>query len=325
MTSEAKSGKRWSVSRKRKYIPHLAEFFFDPDTWTVSKAKRMFENTTNPFHEFALNTVKFEDCIKGMNKLPANSIDLILADPPFGIGFDGKSSVYNRNSSFIVEGYSEVDQDYDEFTEKWIQEIPRIMKDQASAYIFSGWNNLRHVERSCEANGLEIINHLIWKYNFGVFTWRKFVTSHYHILFVVKNSKKYYFNKVKHYPEDVWDYKREYRPREWKNGTKLPLRLIQECIDFSSKPGDIILDPFMGNGTTAAAAKSKLRHFVGFEINPELRRIIDHELSLIELGQDYEWFDRQAYIRDLTKEHPRVAKVYQKMKEERGGNQFGKE
>jgi len=322
MTTEAEAG---PMPRKRKYVPNLAKFFFKPDTWTVSRARAMFYNRPNPSENIPLDIVFYEDCIEGLRKTPQESVDLVIADPPFGIEFDGKSSVYNRDASFVINGYSEIDRDYDAFTNAWIREVPRVMKDSASAYIFSGWNNLRHVERACEDNNLTIVSHLIWKYNFGVFTWRKFVTSHYHILFVVKDTSKYYFNKVRHYPEDVWLFKREYRPHEWKNGTKLPLELVQECIDFSSKPGDVILDPFMGNGTTAAAAKTKFRHFLGFESNPALKRIIDHELDIAQLGEDYVWFDRRAYLRELKKEYPRVARIYEKMKNERGGNKTGKE
>ena len=59
------------------------------------------------------------------------------------------------------------------------------------------------------------------------------------------------------------------------------------CIDFISRPGDIIFDPFMGNGTTAVAAKGAYRHYLGFEINPEMRKIIENNLGLIQLGDFY--------------------------------------
>ena len=73
--------------------------------------------------------------------------------------------------------------------------------------------------------GFTTINHLIWKYQFGVFTKKKYVTSHYHILFVVKNPARYTFNKIDHYPEDVWVINREYWKGKKKTPTKLPLKL----------------------------------------------------------------------------------------------------
>lgn len=280
----------------------------------------MCESRANPLHPLSLDSVLYMDCVEGMKHLPSNSIDLIVADPPFGIEFNGKNSAYNRQEDYVVEGYNEIDGDYSAFTESWVAELPRIMKNDASAYIFSGWNNLKKVDAACERHRLETVSHIIWKYNFGLFTRRKFVTSHYHILLVVKDPKKYYFNKMEHYPEDVWPINREYRPRELKNGTKLPLQLVEKCIDYSSRPGDLILDPFMGNGTTAAAAKAKFRHYLGFEINQELEEIIKAELARVELGQSHEWFDRKKHIQELTKKYPRAATAYRKRKGNRVKN-----
>ena len=72
-----------------------------------------------------------------------------------------------------------------------------------------------------------------------------------------------------------------------KNGTKLPEKLVQKMIDFSSKPGDIIFDPFMGNGTTGIVAKKNFRHFAGYEINPEAYNHIQQSLKATEIGIDY--------------------------------------
>ncbi len=93
------------------------------------------------------------------------------------------------------------------------------------------------------------------KYQFGVFTRKKFVTSHYHIIYVVKNPLSYTFNKVEHYPEDVWSIKREYWKGRQKTPTKLPSELVRKILDFSSNPGDIVLDPFLGSGTVAVVSR----------------------------------------------------------------------
>jgi site-specific DNA-methyltransferase (adenine-specific) len=161
------------------------------------------------------------------------------------------------------------------------------LKDDAGVWIFSGWTNLVDILNSLRDNNLKLINHIIWKYQFGVFTRRKFVTSHYHVLFAVKNEKNYFFNKIEHYPEDVWHFKREYERGVKKNATKLPVDLVLRCIDFGSKPGDVIIDPFMGNGTTAIAAKGSFRHFIGFEINTSLKDVIEKGVEKTEIGQFY--------------------------------------
>ncbi|MEE9409954.1 MAG: site-specific DNA-methyltransferase, partial [Candidatus Heimdallarchaeota archaeon] len=147
--------------------------------------------------------------------------------------------------------------------------------------------HLIDVLNALKDNKLTLINHIIWKYQFGVFTRRKFVTSHYHILFAVKNEKDYFFNKIEHYPEDVWHINREYNRGVKKNATKLPPDVVRRCIDFGSVPGDLILDPFIGNGTTAIVAKGSYRYYLGFEINTTLKDIISKGLEKIQVGDDY--------------------------------------
>ncbi len=228
-----------------------------------------------------LNTIYYEDCISNISKrVPENSIDLIIADPPFGIKFDGKGAQYNRKSEFVVSGYTEITQaNYLEFSRSWLKAIYPVLKETGSAYIISGWTNLKDMLIAIDEAGFITQNHIIWKYQFGVFTKRKYVTSHYHILFLVKNKKKYYFNKVDHYPEDVWEIKREYLPGKKKNSTKLPDQLVEKLIQYSSKPGDVVLDPFMGNGTTAVASIKLQRNYLGFEINPHAQEIIDSNIA----------------------------------------------
>ncbi len=166
-----------------------------------------------------------------------------------------------------MEGYNEIPQEeYYEFTKSWMKESYRILKDTGSMYVFSGWTNLKDILNALDEVGFITINHIIWKYQFGVFTRRRFVTSHYHILFVVKDERKYKFNKVEHYPEDVWVINREYWTGKIKTPTKLPLELVKKILLFSSDKGDIVLDPFMGSGTVAVAAKILGRHYLGFEI-----------------------------------------------------------
>ena len=315
------AGKKKGLPRKRRepYVPNLAEFSFKPTfDWSVTKASQMYQRSQSRAEGLPLNEVLFEDCIVGMKKLPASSIDMIVADPPFGIDFTGRSSVYNRDETLVIEGYEEATGSYPRFTQDWIQELPRLMKPDCSAYIFSGWTNLDAILNAASQAGLHLLNHIIWHYPFGVFTKRRFVTSHYHILLLVKDAKKYFFNKIENYPEDVWPIKRMYRSGKTKNSTKLPFEVVARCIDFSSRPGDIILDPFMGNGTTAVAAKANLRHFIGFEVNSKMRKHILAEIAGVELGQDYvPYAERLPSIEELAEKYPRAYKEYLKRQEKK--------
>ena len=296
----------------KRYIPNLAEFYFKPTfDWSRDKAEHLYSKTKSPSSDFELDVVRFEDCVTGMRQLPDESIDLVIADPPFGISFDGKSSVYNRDERLVIEGYEETNESYHKFTANWLAELPRILKSESSAYVFSGWTNLDAVLEGARDAGLITLNHLIWHYPFGVYTKKRFVTSHYHIVLLVKNPRKYFFNKIENYPEDVWSVKRQYRTGLTKNATTLPLEVVSRCIDFSSKPGDIILDPFMGNGTTAVAAKMNLRHFIGFEINEKLRLLLDTELGKVKSGEFYiPYKERLPTIEELAELYPKAYREY---------------
>ncbi|TFG06110.1 site-specific DNA-methyltransferase [Candidatus Thorarchaeota archaeon] len=248
-----------------------------------------------------------------MREVPKGGVDLVIADPPFGIEFDGKSGAYNRDGNLVVDGYEEIDGDYPAFSESWIGEAARLLKRTGSMYIFSGWNNLEFVLRGARLAGLHLLNHLVWQYQFGVFTKRRFVSSHYHILLLVKDEDNYFFNKLENYPQDVWRIKRSYRAGQSKNSTKLPLKLVQKCIDYSSAPGHIVLDPFMGNGTTAVAAKGAWRHFIGFEMNLQMEELMASNLAKVRPGQFYTPYStRLPSIEALAKKYPKAYREYLK-------------
>ncbi len=149
-------------------------------------------------------------------------------------------------------------------------------------YVFSGWNNLKDILTALDDNGFTTINHIIWKYQFGVVTSKKFVTSHYHCIFVCKDDKKrkfFPYSRFKkeaktpdgqslHYKdkEDVWVINREYWTGDDKTPTKLPAEIIKKILQYSSKKTDLVLDPFLGSGQVAVVSKMLGRKYLGFEI-----------------------------------------------------------
>ncbi len=146
--------------------------------------------------------------------------------------------------------------------------LPRAFTRRKHVYLFR-LERLRDILEGVDDAGFTTVNHLIWKYQFGVFTKKKYVTSHYHILFVAKDPKRYTFNKIDHYPEDVWVINREYWKGRKKTPTKLPSELVKKILSYSSNPGDLVFDPFLGSGTVAVVAHQLGRHFLGFEVVPE--------------------------------------------------------
>lgn len=230
-----------------------------------------------------LNKIYNMDCVEGMKLIQNNCMDLVITDPPFAIEFKAKRSNYNRTQSRVLEGYNEISKEkYFEFTLNWMRETYRILKESGSMYVFSGWNNLKDILAAIDELRFVTVNHIIWKYQFGVVTKRKFVTSHYHCLYVCKNDEKRKFfpysrfdkdtkdneGKSMHYEdkEDVWYIKREYWNGDQKTPTKLPSELIEKILRYSSEEGDTILDPFLGSGQVAIVSKMLKRQYIGFEI-----------------------------------------------------------
>jgi site-specific DNA-methyltransferase (adenine-specific) len=226
-----------------------------------------------------------QDCITGaVEYIDDKTVDLGIFDPPFGIAGETLHKHYNRDESNVIEGYVEAPNDYFKFSCDWLTQAKRILKDSGSLYIVSGWTNLHHLLNAIHEVGFYLINHIIWKFNFGVATKIKYVTSHYHILYLKNTPKsKIKFNTNCRFSderddngrsllyrdmEDVWIINKQYQPGEVKNKNKLPDKLVEKMIAYSSDPGDVVCDFFMGNFTTANCSIKMGRIPVGFEINP---------------------------------------------------------
>jgi site-specific DNA-methyltransferase (adenine-specific) len=227
-----------------------------------------------------------EDCVQGCRKhIAGGSIDLVITDPPYGIDGHKLHQHYNRKEGFVVDGYVEIPRErYAAFTRSWMREADRILRPGGSAYIFSGWTNLRDLLNALAETSLQLTNHVIWKYNFGVFTRKKFVTSHYHILYLMKPGGKVTFNRFSRFGsnerdqnggsqqyqdmEDVWMINREYKPGKEKNKNELPTELLVKILQYSSRPGDSVCDLFLGGFSTARIARGMGCSVYGFEVNP---------------------------------------------------------
>ncbi|PWI47994.1 site-specific DNA-methyltransferase [Candidatus Heimdallarchaeota archaeon B3_Heim] len=245
------------------------------------------------------NQIYNMDCIDGLAQLEKNSIDLLLTDPPFGIDFHKVGTQYNRKQKELGKMYHEVSsEEYYDFTLNWLKPCWEAMKPSASGYIFSGWNHLGDILNALAQIGFRIINHIVWKYQFGVFTKKRFVTSHYHILYFtklgVKEDRLRTFNRVPEYSsspgklyfEDVWRINRDYQKGGEKTPTRLPLAITDKCVRMGSNEGDTILEPFLGSGSVVLSAIKYNRQFIGFELSEKIYQIAERRIKdqIIDLG-----------------------------------------
>ena len=232
------------------------------------------------------NEIYNENCLEGLKKIDTATVDLVIADPPFDISFSNKSreGLYNRKKGRVLEGYIEASGDYLEFSQSWISECSRILKDEGSFYIISGFNRLGEVCSSIKAAGLHLLDQIIWEYQFPVCTKKRFITSHYNIFFCCKNPTKHQFNPYARFASDektsdgrkahyvdrssVWYITRENWAGYKTTRTRLPRELVQKMIVYGTAGNrQLVVDPFVGSGQVPFIARELGHEYIGFELS----------------------------------------------------------
>jgi len=201
-----------------------------------------------------LNRIICGDCIEVLGRVRKPFADLVFADPPFNIGY--KYDKYNdkvKSKNYIA------------WTKEWMTVCKKVLKPYGSFYIAIGDEYAANVKIIADELGLFMRNWLIWHYTFGQQMKNKFARSHTHILYFVKDEKNFTFNDYAvRVPSDRQLY---YNDKRANPEGKMPEGLLKRIIAVSSNPGDCVLDPFSGSGTTAAAATQSGRNYVGIDIS----------------------------------------------------------
>ncbi len=216
------------------------------------------------------------DCIEIMKKLERNKIDLIFADPPYFLSNDGKSIRSGKVVSVNKGDWDKKDnyENVDSFTYNWLKECHRILKYDGTIWVSGTHHNVFDIERNMKKIGFNIINIVIWhKSDPPPLIYKNKFRFSYEFIIWAKKGSKHYFNYDEMYGvnnqemEDVWlmdavqmsEKKHGYHP------TQKPEKLLERIIKASSKEGDIVLDPFLGSGTTCYVAKRLNRKYIGIE------------------------------------------------------------
>lgn len=210
---------------------------------------------------------------------------MILADPPYGIGFDGDlQKMYARKKDKVITSYQEVSQtNYKDFSRNWIQECYRVLKKDGTIYIASGFQNLEHILAALRECGFHLVNFITWTYQFPVWTKNKWVQNCIPIIFASKTKKFNFYPEVKFKLNErsndglknlnyfdrhtSWVINREWWRNKNSTVTKLPYDLVTKIISYTSTENNLILDPFLGSGQSLFAAKEMNRSYIGFEID----------------------------------------------------------
>lgn len=254
-------------------------------TGTSARASRIAP-TEAPDTQAWRNQILIGDCVAEMEKLPAGSVDLIFADPPYNLQLAG---TLHRPDQSVVDAvddhWDQFDsfEAYDAFTRAWLLAARRVLKPDGALWVIGSYHNIFRVGAILQDLGFWILNDVVWvKQNpMPNFRGRRFTNAHETMIWASRsqNAKKYTFHyeALKAANEDVqmrsdWTFSLCTGNERLKDddgrklhATQKPEALLHRILMATSNPGDVVLDPFFGTGTTGAVAKRLGRDFVGIE------------------------------------------------------------
>jgi len=247
----------------------------------------------------AIDRILVGDCIENLRRLPKASVDLIFADPPYNLQLEG---VLTRPDASVVDAVDdEWDKfssfaEYDAFTRAWLAECRRVLKPNGTLFVIGSYHNIFRVGAALQDLGFWLLNDIVWRKANPMpnFRGRRFTNAHETMIWASRDAraKGYTFNydALKAGNEDCQVRSDWFLPLctgaerlKGEDGAKAhptqkPEALLARVIMAASNPGDVVLDPFFGTGTTGAVAKKLGRRFIGCErdagyIEHALRRI----------------------------------------------------
>ncbi|MEE2952006.1 MAG: site-specific DNA-methyltransferase [Pseudomonadota bacterium] len=242
-------------------------------------------------------------CVSELAKLPPASVDVIFADPPYNLQLGGDLLRPDHSRVDAVDDawdQFESFEAYDAFTKAWLLAARRVLKPNGTLWVIGSYHNIFRVGASLQDLGYWILNDVVWRKSNPMpnFRGRRFQNAHETLIWASrdKDAKSYTFNyeAMKAANDDVqmrsdWLFPICSGSERLKDEdgckahpTQKPEALLARIILSSSKPGDVILDPFFGTGTTGAVAKRLGRHFVGIEREDEYVRIAKERIDAVE-------------------------------------------
>ena len=269
-----------------------------------------------------LNTIMGGDCIEVMLSLPAASIDLIFADPPYNLQLRGDLHRPDNSKVDAVDDawdqFASFDA-YDEFTRAWLAAARRLLKPNGAIWVIGSYHNVFRLGAELQNQGFWILNDVVWRKSNPMpnFKGKRLTNAHETLIWASKDeASKYTFNydALKALNEGVqmrsdWvlpictGHERiKGEDGDKAHPTQKPQSLLHRVLLGTTNPGDVVLDPFFGTGTTGAVAKMLGRDYIGIEREPIYRAVAEKRLKNIRK------FDRDALDVSTSKRaEPRVA------------------
>ena len=249
-----------------------------------------------------LDSIIGGDSIEALNSLPERSIDMIFADPPYNLQLSGE---LHRPNNSHVDG---VDNDwdkfadfatYDKFTEAWLKAARRVLKEDGSLWVIGSYHNIFRVGAKLQDLGYWMLNDVIWRKTNPMpnFRGRRFTNAHETMIWCAKSAEsRYQFNyeAMKTLNDDLQMRSDWLMPicsgserLKGEDGvkshpTQKPEALLYRIMMAATKPGDVVLDPFFGSGTTGAVAKKLGRRYIGIERDPGYIKVARARIAKVQ-------------------------------------------
>ena len=252
-------------------------------------------------NQLPINTILTGDCREVLANLPENSVDLIFADPPYNLQL--QNELYRPNMTRVAavdDGWDKFASfaDYDQFTREWLSACQRVLKDTGTLWVIGAYHNIYRVGAILQDLDYWILNDVVWIKTNPMPNFRgvRFTNAHETLLWAQKKrGARYTFNHqaMKSLNEELqmrsdWilplstGKERLKVNGEKAHSTQKPESLLYRVILASSNPGDVVLDPFFGSGTTGAVAKKLQRNWIGIEQDPKYIQVAKQRIEAIQ-------------------------------------------
>jgi len=252
--------------------------------------------------ELPLDTVLVGDCVEAMNRLPPDSVDLVFADPPYNLQLEG--DLWRPNQTKVDAVDDEWDQigdfaRYDAFTRAWLKAAHRVLRPDGALWVIGSYHNIFRVGAILQDLGYWILNDVVWRKTNPMpnFRGRRFTNAHETLIWCSKGrgARRYTFNydALKAMNDGLqmrsdWTLpicsggERLKVNGEKAHSTQKPEALLYRVLVGASRPGDIVLDPFFGTGTTGAVARRLGRYFIGIERDAGYAKLAEERVAKIK-------------------------------------------
>jgi site-specific DNA-methyltransferase (adenine-specific) len=268
-----------------------------------------------------LNSILRGDCVEVLASLPENSIDLIFADPPYNLQL--QNDLYRPDMTrvdAVNDGWDKFASltDYDKFTREWLTACRRVLKQTGTLWVIGSYHNIYRVGAILQDLGFWFLNDIVWVKTNPMPNFRgvRFTNAHETLLWSQKKKDaKYTFNHhaMKSMNDDLqmrsdWiipicsGSERIKLNGEKAHSTQKPEALLYRVILSSSRPGDVVLDPFFGSGTTGAVAKKLHRNWIGIERDEIYIQVAQHRIDSIPETA----FIEDVFMVERKKAEPRI-------------------